>query len=376
MGSSERRTEKRRFARRAKSVRFRFEHAGDQHFAVTTFVSLSGAYLKASHVPRPGTLLTLYERFNPDGVEIALRGEVMWSQDEATLERPETGFGLRFIELSTRADPGHLEDFLRALDPTRGAHAIQFEERANGAHAVFHFPLAELDAALYKEEDEAGFAVLDEPVVVDLDRELDRLTREDARNGGGGPGSDAMPPPVPVDLDAVPPLPGEVASGGGAGREESGLRPRLRKRSVTGIFTALFSRSSKVDDLAVDHSHAEATPAIAEATLIHDSRRPKVLLSWQAQSVVARVESLGRQGATLWTNDLAPERGQEVMLKPVGSAAGFDLAILARIMTREDRAKSGVSWLSLSFVRVDERGRSGRFQEYLRYVNGPGADER
>src|SRR5262245_16672023 len=114
-----RRTEKRRFPRRAKSIRFRFEHAGDQHRAVTTFVSLSGAYLKASYVPKPGTLLTLVERFNSEGVEISLRGEVMWAQDEPTLERPETGFGIRFIELATRADPGHLEDFLKALDPTQ-----------------------------------------------------------------------------------------------------------------------------------------------------------------------------------------------------------------------------------------------------------------
>ena len=27
-------------------------------------------------------------------------------------------------------------------------------------------------------------------------------------------------------------------------------------------------------------------------------------------------------------------------------------------------------------VRVDEQGRPGRFQDYLRLVNGPGADER
>jgi len=368
MASPDRRMEKRRFPRRAKSLRFRFEHAGDQHYAVTTFVSLSGAYMKASHVPRPGTLLTLVERFNADGVDLALRGEVMWTQDEATLERQETGFGLRFIELATRADPGHIEDFMKALDPTRPVAEIEFDERSNGAHAVYRFPVTELDPEFYKEE-EAGFAELDEPIVVDLDRELDRLDRLDERNRG--PVSDLAPPPLPPDLgssdppEVPPPMPP---------RDDPALRSRTRKRSVTGIFTALFSRG-RVDDLAVDQV-SEPTPTIGEATLIHDSRRPKILLSWQGGSVVARIESLGRQSATLWTNDAAPEKGQEVTLKPVGVGPAFELAIQARILTREDRTRSGVSWLSLSFVRVDEHGRAGRFQEYLRYVNGPGADER
>ena len=387
MQSPARRSEKRRFPRRAKSIRFRFDHAGDQHRAVSTFVSRSGAFLKASCVPRPGTLLTLVERFNSDGVDLALRGEVMWIRDEATLEQPDTGFGFRFIELATRADPSHLEDFLKALDPTGAIPAIVFEERATGAHAVVRFPLADLDPQSYKEE-EPGFLELDEPVVVDLDRELDRLTREErgppAPSGQARPAA-PPPPPIPQPSGAVPPpLPGAPASGdkpNGAGSSpnlapasDSGLRPRSRKRSVTGIFTALFSRGPRLDDLSVEH--AEPTPALAEGTLIHDARRPKLLLSWASGSVVARIESLGRQGAILWTNDAAPERGQEVKLEPVGTTPSFDLAISARVLTREDRKKSGVSWLSLGFVRVDERGRTGRFQEYLRHINGPGADER
>jgi hypothetical protein len=362
MPPSDRRSDKRRFPRRAKSIRFRFEHAGDQHFAVSTFVSLAGAYLKAAHVPRPGTLLSMTERFNADGVELCLRGEVMWVQDDATLERPETGFGLRFIELATRADPSYVEDFLKALDPTRNITEIEFEERANGAHAVYRFPVWELDPEAYREE-EAGFGDFDDPVAMDLDRELDRLGREDARNSGG-PVLDLAPPPLPPPPPQPEPSPAA----------DTAARARSRKRSVTVIFTALFTRG-RIDDLAVGEG-VEATPAIAEATLIHDSRRPKILLSWQGGSVVARIESLGRESATLWTNDAAPERGQEVTLKPVGTGSAFELAIRARVLSREDRSRSGVSWLSIAFVKVDENGRSGRFQEYLRYVNGPGADER
>lgn len=377
MQSPNRRTEKRRFPRRAKSIRFRFDHQGDQHRAVSTFVSRSGAFLKSSHVPRPGTLLTLVERFNAEGIDLSVRGEVMWTRDEPTLEQPDTGFGFRFIELATRADPSHLEEFLKALDPTAPTPVIAFEERATGAHAVYRFPLAELDPQAYR-EDEPGFLEIDDPVIVDLDRELDRLSREERNRGPSAPEAAPSPPPLPPAAQGPPPLPNTSAASPDArteSTEASGLRVRSRKRSVTGIFTALFSRGAKVmDDLSVEH--AEPTPTISEGTLIHDARRPKLLLSWPQGSVVARIESLGRQGAILWTNDAAPERGQEVKLEPVGTTPSFDLAISARVLTREDRKKSGVSWLSLGFVKVDERGRVGRFQEYLRHINGPGADER
>ena len=98
-------------------------------------------------------------------------------------------------------------------------------------------------------------------------------------------------------------------------------------------------------------------------------------MSWPGGGSIARIESLGRQSATLWTNDPVPERGEEVTLRPIGAPSDLaELAIRARIVTRDDRR--GVTWLSVAFVRVDEQGRNGRFQEYLRHVNGPGADER
>ena len=332
---------------------------------------MSGAYLKASHVPRPGTLLLLIERFNADGADIALRGEVMWTQDEASLERPETGFGLRFIELSTRADPGYLEDFLKGLEPNRPVPAIVFEERATGAHAVYRFPPMDLDPGLYK-EDEAGFGELDEPIVVDLNRELERLTLEDSQSGtSASPATLAAPPSLATS-------PGQAEAPKAApSPAKASRRPRSHKRSVTGIFTALFTRGPRLDDLSdLSAEVSEATPALGEGTLVHDTRRPKILLSWASGGVVARIESLQRQGATLWTSDAAPERGQEVTLQPVGAAPRFELAIVARVEARDDRKKSGVSWLSLTFVKVDEHGHAGRFQEYLRLINGPGADER
>jgi len=363
------RQDKRRFPRRAKSIRFRFEHEGDVHFAVTTTVSLSGAFLKASHVPRPGTVLVLDERFNSDGVAISMRGEVVWVADRPSLERPDTGFGFRFFELFTKADPGLLEDFLRALDPAfrvATGGEIAYEERASGVHAVFRFPFVDAEPGAYSDEP-ANTYEPDDPHVVDLDRELERLSREEARMG--------IPPLPPPPPDPSPVLSSSPDPSGG-GRPE--LRPRSKKRSVTGIFTALFGGAKKSEDQPVGPEH---TPALGmddnTGLLVHDARRPKMMLSWGTRSAVARIESLHRQNATLWTSDAAPDAGEAIVLRPVGTAAGLQLlAIHGVVKSREDRGKGGLSWLSVEFRRVDEQGRVGRFQDYLRLVNGPGADER
>lgn len=362
------RQDKRRYPRRAKSIRFRFEHDGDTHFAVSTSVSLSGAFLKAARVPRVGTVLVLEERFNPEGVAIAVRGEVVWAIDEPTLDRPDTGFGFRFFELFTRADPGLLEDFLRALDPAfrvATGGEITYEERASGVHAVFRFPYIEVDIDQFAAEVDDRIEP-EEAHVIDLDRELERLSREEARMGLEPPSLPAIPDSPPPAV--MPPLPPSATD----------QRPRTRKRSVTGIFTALFGRGGKNEDQPVG---AEATPALGmddmSGLLVHDARRPKMLLSWGARSVVARIESLGRQAATLWTSDAAPEAGESITLRPVGTPPGLQqLAIHGVVKSREDRGKGALSWLSIDFTKVDEQGRVGRFQDYLRLVNGPGADER
>ncbi|MCC6621154.1 MAG: PilZ domain-containing protein [Deltaproteobacteria bacterium] len=371
------RGDKRRFPRRAKSLRFRFEHDGELHPCVTTSVSLSGAFVKAAHVPQVGTILVLDERFNPDGVTISIRGEVVWSIDHPTLERPDTGFGFRFLELFTRADPGMLEDFLRALDPAYSVATggeIAYEERANGVHAVFRFPYVDADPSSYGPDSDDSIELEDAPVI-DLASELERLSREEARAGRDQPPDSLATDSSPFLAVAPPALPAGPPPVPSPHSDEA--RARSRKRSVTGIFTALFGRGSREERPV----QSEPTPAIAGedpgATLVHDPRRPRLLLSWGPKTVVARIESLGRQAATLWTNDAAPDGGEAVTLRPVGAPSGLQqLVIHAVVRTREDRQDGGLSWLSLDFVKVDEQGRKGRFQDYLRLVNGPGGDER
>jgi len=382
-----RRNDNRRYTRRAKSIRFRFDHAGDQHRAVSTIVSLGGAFLRASHIPKTGTILNLLERFNPDGVDMALRCEVVWLQHEPSLERPDTGFGVRFVEAITRADPSNLEDFLRGLDPTLTTFDISFEERANGAFAVYRFPAADLDPTLFR-YDEHGFADLDEPAIIDLDRELERLGREEQRlslNTSPPPEANTttFPPPVPqASSPALPVGPRTDSQTSPLPTAASADRGR-KKRRVTGIFTALFSRGAKPAETPV--AAADPPPDQNQAARTFDERRPKVQVTWAGQSVVGRLESLSRQGATLWTTELRPDEGATLMLRPmaapphieplaiVGTVANVDAG--GNMTSRDDTLNSNAFWFSVTCARVEEQVRPGLLQDYLRLVNVRGADE-
>lgn len=390
--------DKRRYPRRAKSIRFRFEHDGDLHFGVTTGVSLAGAFVKASHVPGKGAVLVLEERFNPDGVTIALRGEVVWTLDAPTLERPDTGFGFRFSEAFTRADPGLLEDFLRALDPAfRAANGgeIAYEERATGVHAVFRFPTS---AGPTTPEDHVGPHEPDEPHVVDLARELERLSREEARSRGTtGPTDRDAPPPRPRTA-AEAPAPRQLETPGLAKDAPPApppeARARTRKRSVTGIFTALFGRSSR-DEVPIGPeptparplpaqpaapplpppplaptapiSQPTARPRVAPAGPVDD--RPQLVVSWSGKSVLSRVESLSKKAATIVTEGDCPAPGDTLALRPLGGAEALgELAIHGVVRAREERASDAPQRVFVDVKRVEEPARSGRFQDLVRLV--------
>jgi hypothetical protein len=389
-----RRTDNRRYTRRAKSIRFRFDHAGDQHRAVSTVVSLGGAFLRASHIPKSGTVLNLLERFNPDGVDIAIRCEVVWLQDEPSLERPDTGFGVRFVEAVTRADPSNLEDFLRGLDPTLTSFDISFEERANGAFAVYRFPSVDIDPSIFR-DDEHGFADLDEPAIIDLDRELERLGREERRiaDEGSRPGSwnsPAFPPPVPPASSPAAPVGARTDSqtsplptGSPAPAVATAAERGRKKRRVTGIFTALFSRGAK--PAQAPSPAVDPTSSTKHTSRIPDERRPKVQVTCAGQSIVGHLETLTREGATLWATDMRPDEGMTILLRPVGAPPTIEpLAIVATVASvsaapdhhaTHGSSSANVTWLSVTFIRVEEQGRPGRFHDYLRLVNGPGEGE-
>jgi hypothetical protein len=372
--SAPKKSEQRRFARRAKSIRFAFDQNGEEHFAVTTIVGLGGAFVKSSAVPRPGALLVLRERFNAAAVDISVRCEVVWTIERPTLERPDIGFGFRIHEIATQADPGHLEDFLRALDPgykTIPGAGIAYEERTSGAHAIFRVPAIAARGEFFSDEDLSP-ADLDDLIEVDLASELARLdggpalsspTVTDSRpeRGAGFNSRKTVPHGMNAYRD-----PGTYE---GDAPEGSGAAKRAGRRSVTGIFTALFGRP-KLSERDPADVFAAPNPGDAGAgSVTREARRPAMVLSWGATTLVARIDQLTPQLAALWTTDSAPEPGTPIVLRPAGALAPLDaLAIHAHVLERSARPRGGGHRIVVRIARVDEQGQVGRFGDYLRFI--------
>lgn len=377
--SAPKKSEQRRFPRRAKSIRFQFEQNGEQYCAVTTIVGIGGAFVKASVVPRPGSVVTLRERFNPAGVEIAVRCEVVWGIDRPSLERPDTGFGFRIQEVATQADPGHLEDFLRSLDPAYKSIPgtdIAYEERTSGVYAIFRVPEIMARGEFFSDEDLSP-ANADELVELDLHAELDRLRRTEAIPPPAADSPSPLTPgfntrqTVPVGMPAFQDPPGDPLLD-----PDDDSRPRNKRRSVTGIFTAIFGRPK----LEAEAAEA-AAPALPDAPTrpggggthgamaVREARRPAMVVSWGASTLVGRIDQLTAQQGAFWTTDTAPALGTQVVLRPAGATAPFDaLAIHASVIERSARPRGGGFRVVVVVARIDEQGRPGRFAEYLRFI--------
>jgi hypothetical protein len=220
--------ERRLAIRRPKQIRFRFTALANEHRAVTTTVSRIGAFAKASYVPGVGTTVTLEEVYGRGTARLWLRAEVTQAVETPTLEQSETGFGMRFIEAYTQDDPLALEEFIRYLDPAMTEMpSVTFEERKDGIFSVHRFEYVD-DPEMMASATEAPPEPAEELFELDLTAELDRLERE-AR-------------PIKVDTPVSAP-PSEAP----AAAELAPRKERSRRRSVTGIFTALFQRQSNND---------------------------------------------------------------------------------------------------------------------------------
>lgn len=341
-------TDRRRYVRRARSIRLRFELAGEEHRCVTTTVSPGGAQIKAAHVPERGAMVVFREVYNPGAPVIFIRGQVRWDSPVATLDHPETGFGIRFVEFFTREDPQALEDFLLYIDPDMpSAPEIQFEERADGVYAVHRF----------RDERAAGGASdplepdlgPEELVSVDLEGELRRLAGDDE------------PVPPPAD-DAESDDPGA--------RAPRGQRPRSRRRTVTGIFTALFGRRRDADEFDAALTPNPDGPGRSPAAL-RDAHRPQVLLGWGEEAAQASVESLSRRRATLRVGGETPPDGAEIGVTPLGM--GKDLAgfTMSGRVTRQVGGGAGGAVIELELRAPADAHAAVAFESYLKAVNGP-----
>lgn len=354
--------ERRLHSRRAKSIRLRFHAEGEEHRAVTTTVSPGGAFVKAAYVPTPGTTVTFREVYN-HGARIFLRGEIAWVLDEPTLDRPDTGFGLRFIELFTQDDPGTLEEFLRYLDPgLEPPIDIQYEERPSGVFAVYRFTGEHDDEGDRPVDvggtrrDAAGRDELEDATTIDLANELARLEREQARTESPTP----EPPAAPT---AAPPPP--------AARP----RERSRRRMVTGIFTALFSRRREQAEEGFDQDRERSrTPPISDTVkpAVHDARLPRVTLGWDGGELDAGVKTLGGELAVLRAKGPGPAVEAPVLITPRDvDDAVLGLSLRGRVLAYGAGDPDSGDEYTLLLDAPEGRDQAQRLTAWLRHVNGP-----
>ncbi|MEZ4268375.1 MAG: PilZ domain-containing protein [Myxococcota bacterium] len=203
---------KRGASRRARAMRFRFDFAGEEHRAISTNVSATGAFLKSSQVPPAGTVVTLREvSRGPSERAIRVRGEVVWCHARPTLDEPETGFGMQLVAAwSPVGDEQHLAEFLRAMAPLADTE-LMTKERDGHRVTVYRFATPEeLGANIEDEEAENT-----EFEGIDMERALDRyetdfetgprsVTATDPGYTQGGVSSSAASP-ASVDEEAAAP---------------------------------------------------------------------------------------------------------------------------------------------------------------------------
>lgn len=340
-------TDRRRYVRRARSIRMRFELAGEEHRCVTTTVSPGGAQVKAAYIPERGAMVVFREVYNPGAPVIYIRGQVRWRSPPASLDQPDTGFGVRFVELFTRDDPQALEDFLLYIDPDMPRPPeLAFEERTDGVYVVYRFPEERAAEAAALAEPELGE---EELLAVDLEGELRRLAAREERpaaaQGEGSPGGSGAPAP-------------------------RGQRPRSRRRTVTGIFTALFGKKREADEFDAAATPSPEVPGPSRGAL-RDAHRPQVLLGWGEEVSQASVESLSRRRASLRVSGPTPSDGVEIGVTPLDMGkelAGFTMS--GRV-TRQVGDGGGGVLLDLDLRAPADAHAAVAFEAYLKAVNGP-----
>ncbi len=392
----------RRFNRRAKAIRFRFESAGAVHHAVCTNVSAGGAFIKASYVPEVGTTVVLRELFRGNrDAGLRIVGQVAWTVAEATLETPEPGFAVQFREAYSLFGEATLADFVAMLVP--GAQPT-FERAEREGRAVHLYAFPEVPAEPAEEPVSAGASV-------DLATEIERLERKQrpsqVRAAAAQPAADASlryytrgrPPRKPrtssARMASARPTGRTPTPGGSQGAntsrrrtpappsvarttDGSGLHTNPRRRRFGGLL-GLFGFSKEEDAvedssdlLAQENSNsflvsAEGDPyAERDDWYVHDEDPSEVLLQWKEHEAEGHVDKISRTmvGVTIPAGD-TPQHYERVALHPAFPTARNSRVVLHGTVTRVREAPTGGMSVLVRFSKVDERGHPGAFQEYL-----------
>ena len=127
--------------RRSLTLPLRFTRLGRVCSAVSVNVSATGMYVRASDIPSAGELIRLTLIPKHGAVRAEIFGEVRWGRRTPSLDDPEPGFGLHFIEIAcVESDKEGLVRLLSNLGIEQPEALIQVETRHNARLAVHRFP--------------------------------------------------------------------------------------------------------------------------------------------------------------------------------------------------------------------------------------------
>ncbi len=389
----------RQFTRRARSIRFRFDGAGDEQRAVATNVSPAGAFLKASWVPERGQQIVLREivRGNTDlGVRVA--SQVVWTIPRPTLQNPEIGYAVQFVEAYTTGDPQPLKDFLAQVSPGL-VPRLQTADREGRPASVYRFEAEAAQRGRTQREDEELHAV-------DLHKELARLDRAASSTSNDPLGvrerSSTRQPaagrevsgldyytrarptasvPAPAPTAAAPPS--ATASDSNVTARPSdptparpGTRPKRRGfGGLLGIFGFGKDEAEETSEAGFD-DESSFSPAFGgddsyfdkDDMYVDEETPADVLVAWKDQEAPGRVERISGTMIAVAASGNLPLNYERVVITPAFPTFKSPKVVMHGTVTRvrERQGRDGYTVI-VRFSKIDEKGRSGSFAEYLRY---------
>jgi hypothetical protein len=219
-----------------RALRFRIVVGDETGYAVTRFVGLGGAVLKASVVPPVGATVRLIERYGVRGADVHIDAEVIAAIPEPDLSGREPGFCATFSRITMRGDSRQLLDFIELLEPGYGRRSGGRDRIEPCDDAIRGQCTAFTPRAPWATDPLLEAAGLAAPAEVDWDDGLEHLDLDLGRTPAHTPvaesarGTSTPAPPTPSAPPGTPPPapPPAPRRRGGLGGLLGGLFGRTR----------------------------------------------------------------------------------------------------------------------------------------------------
>jgi len=369
-------------------------------------------------VPEKGARIVLREVFRGNrDVGLRVEGEVVWTIAKATLENPETGYAVQFSEAWTEGDTAPLKDFANTLNPGQDHH---FEQASRDGRQVTLYRFPELSSA-ETGPTMTGPSTYDALPEVDLASELDRLDRQQRRRGGHVTGNQDTAAPQskalsyytrarpkkkvldkkPSNTGSQPQVEAEIPHEGATVHGEAVLQPpaetasldlegpidpqggegphasprRRRFGGLLGLFG--FGKEEGGEqppgaedsnfDVSGGFDYVDEAEAEGDDWYVSDEDPSLVRLSWKDNDTEGVVEKVSATMMAINTRGPAPLHYERVTVVPAFPTLTSSRLLMHGTVTRiKDKHGDGSQTVLIRFSKVDERGKNGVFQEYLK----------